>query len=279
MNASHSEWVGRTELAEESIELGPARATAATLDDTTTRIAPGSPLPPLWHWAYFVPRVPQSGLADDGHPHRGGFLPPIELPRRMFAGARLRFVRPLIIGEAARRESEIRSVSEKAGRTGKLAFVTVGHRIVQGGEVCIHEENDLVYREAGAPIPAPEAREFPPLPERCWSRVVVPDSTVLFRYSAITFNAHRIHYDRDYATGVDGYPGLVVHGQLVAVLLMELVRSRSPRPVASFWFRARAPMFDGVPLRLVATPDGPRISLEAQRPDGETALLAEAELA
>ncbi len=278
MNASYSDWIGRTEEAEELIALPPVQATAATLDDTTTAFAPGSPLPPLWHWSFFVPRVPQSGLAPDGHPHRGGFMPPIELPRRMFAGARVRFRRPLVIGEIARRQSVIRAVSEKAGRAGKLAFVTVGHQIRQGGEVCVEEEQDIVYREAGAPIAAPERWEAAPPPAGSWSRVVAPDPTLLFRFSALTFNAHRIHYDRDYATTVDGYPGLVVHGQLVAVLLMELVRSNSPRPVSAFAFRALAPLFDLVPFRLIGTPDGPRVRLEAQGPDGKTTLTAEAEL-
>jgi 3-methylfumaryl-CoA hydratase len=277
MNASHSEWIGRTEEAEELIAPGPVQATAATLDDTTTVFALGSPLPPLWHWSFFLPRVPQSGLGPDGHPHRGGFMPPIELPRRMFAGARMRFHRPLVIGDVARRQSEIREVSEKAGRTGRLAFVTVRHRIQQSGEVCIEEEQDIVYREAGPPIAAPERREFAPAPAGSWSRVVTPDPTLLFRFSALTFNAHRIHYDRDYATG-EGYPGLVVHGQLAAVMLVELVRSHSPQSVSAFTFRALAPLFDTGPFRLVATPDGDRVHLEAQGPDGKTALTAEAEL-
>jgi len=278
MNASYSDWIGRTEEAEELIALAPVQATAATLDDTTTEFAPGSPLPPLWHWFFFLPRVPQSRLGPDGHPQRGGFMPPIELPRRMFAGARVRFLRPLLIGERARRQSVIREVSEKAGRTGKLAFVTVWHQIQQDGGICIEEEQDIVFREAGAVVAAPELREFAPAPAGSWSRVITPDPTLLFRFSAITFNAHRIHYDRDYATTGEGYPGLVVHGPLTAVLLMELVRSHSPRPVSAFTFRGLAPLFDLAPFRLVGTPDGQRVHLEAQGPDGKATLTAEAEL-
>jgi len=278
MNASYSDWIGRTEEAEELIALAPVQATAATLDDTTTEFAPGSPLPPLWHWFFFLPRVPQSRLGPDGHPHRGGFMPPIELPRRMFAGARVRFLRPLVIGELARRQSVIREVSEKTGRTGKLAFVTVWHQIQQDGGICIEEEQDIVFREPGDRVAAPELREFEPAPAGSWSRVISPDPTLLFRFSALTFNAHRIHYDRDYATTGEGYPGLVVHGPLTAVLLMELVRSHSPRPVSAFAFRGLAPLFDLAPFRLVGTPDGQRVHLEAQGPDGKTTLTAEAEL-
>jgi 3-methylfumaryl-CoA hydratase len=176
----------------------------------------------LWQWFFFLPRVCQSQLDVDGHPQRGGFMPPIELARRMFAGARMRFFRPLIIGESATRTSIIRDVTEKEGRSGKLAFVTIGHTIRQNSEICLEEEQDIVYREQGAPIEAPKRAELPPVPEECWTRLVVPQPTLLFRFSALTFNAHRIHYDRNYATVVEGYPGLVVHGPLTAVLLMEL---------------------------------------------------------
>ncbi len=158
MNAPHSDWIGRTEEVEELIAPGPVQATAATLDDATTTFAPGSAVPPLWHWSFFLTRVPQSDLAPDGHPHRGGFMPPIELPRRMFAGARMRFHRPLVIGETARRQSLLRDISEKDGRTGKLAFVTVVHQIEQGGATCIEEEQDIVYREASGRIAPPSAR-------------------------------------------------------------------------------------------------------------------------
>ncbi|HMB05319.1 MAG TPA: MaoC family dehydratase N-terminal domain-containing protein [Isosphaeraceae bacterium] len=261
------------------IAPAPAQAAAAMLDDPTTEFVPGSPLPPLWQWFFFLPRVPQSRLGPDGHPQRGGFMPPIELPRRMFAGARMRFFKPLIIGKPARRRSAIRDVSEKDGRTGKLAFVTVAQSVHQDGEVRIEEEQDIVYREPGAPVGAPESCELPPAPAGSWTRLITPDPTLLFRFSALTFNAHRIHYDRTYATTMEGYPGLVVHGPLTAVLLMELVRFHSHRSVVAFAFRGQAPLFDLAPFRLIGTPVGERVHLEAQGPDGKTTMTASADLA
>lgn len=278
MGTSYSDWIGRTEEVEDTISLATVQAAAATLDDTTTPFAAGSPLPPLWHWFHFLPKAPQSRLGADGHPQRGGFMPPIELPRRMFAGARLRFVKPLAIGKPASRRAEIRAVEEKAGKTGRLAFVTVAYAVRQNGEICLEEEQDIVYREPGAPVPAPVPVALPEPPQGSWSRTIRPDPTLLFRFSAITFNAHRIHYDRPYATTVEGYPGLVVHGPLTAVLLMELVRHNVGRPVTAFSFRGQAPLFDLAPFRLVATPAGDAIELAAQGPDGKTALAATAQL-
>jgi 3-methylfumaryl-CoA hydratase len=279
MSSSYSDWIGRTEEAEELIALAPVQTAAATLDDATTEFALGSALPPLWHWFFFLPRVPQSRLAPDGHPQRGGFMPPVELPRRMFAGARLRFLRPLLIGKPAQRRSVIRDVSQKEGRTGRLVFVTVAHTFLQDGATCIEEEQDIVYREAGAPIDAPRPCELAPAPAGSWTRLVVPDPTLLFRFSALTFNAHRIHFDRTYATTEAGYPGLVVHGPLIAVLLMELLRSHTSRSVTAFTFRAQAPLFDFAPFRLIGIPNGDLVHLEAKGPDGATSLAATANLA
>jgi len=279
MPASYADWVGSTEEAEDLIALAPVQAAAATLDDTTTEFAVGSPLPPLWQWFFFLPRVSQSRLGQDGHPQRAGFMPPIELPRRMFAGARMRFPRPLAIGKPAHRQSVIRAVSEKEGRTGRLVFVTVAHTIRQDGTTCVEEEQDIVYREAGAPVDAPLPCDLAPAPTGSWTRTVLPDPTLLFRFAALTFNAHRIHYDRTYATTVEGYPGLVVQGPLTAVLLMELVRCHARRPVTAFTFRARAPLFDLAPFRLIGIPSGHQVHLEAQGPDGATSLAATANLA
>jgi len=271
-------WIGRTETVEDDISPAPALAAAATLDDTTTQLGKGAALPPLWHWFYFLPKAPQSRLGDDGHPQRGGFMPPIPYPRRMFAGARLRFHRPLAIGQPARREGVIRNVVQKSGRSGSLAFVTVGYSVYQQGELCIDEEQDIVYREPGPPVPAPQPIDLPPVPAGAWARIVAPDTRLLFRFSALTFNAHRIHYDRPYAIGEEGYPGLVVHGPLTAIMLLELVRHNAARPIVGFSFRGQAPLFDLAPFRLVAAPAGERVELEAQGPDGKTALTATAEL-
>jgi 3-methylfumaryl-CoA hydratase len=277
--APYAEWIGATDTAEEEISLFPALALAATLDDTETQFGIGSPLPPVWQWFYFLPKAPQSKLGPDGHPERGGFMPPIDLPRRMFAGARMKFLKPLVIGKTARRDAEILKVSQKEGRTGKLAFVTVGYKISQDGVPCIEEEQDIVYREPGAQVPAPTPVALPPQPDGAWTRTITPDPRLLFRFSALTFNAHRIHYDRPYAMSEEGYPGLVVHGPLTAIFLMELVRKHGGRPVASFSFRGQAPLFDLAPFRLVGAPTAPTtVELEAHGPDGKTAMSAVAEL-
>lgn len=274
------EWIGASESVEDDLSAAAAARVAATLDAGDIRFPEGAPLPPVWHWFYFLPRTPQSRVGVDGHPEKGGFMPPIDLPRRMFAGARMCFHKPLVIGRPATRQARIRSIADKSGRSGRLMFVTVGYTFRQDGELCIEEEQDIVYREPGAPVPAPQPGSMPALAEGAWSRMVRPDPALLFRFSAITFNAHRIHYDRPYATEAEGYPGLVVHGPLTAVLLMELVRTRVTGAVAAFEFRGRTPLFDLAPFRVAATPDGgERIALEAHGPDGRVAMTATAELA
>ncbi|MCU0967306.1 MAG: acyl-CoA dehydrogenase [Rubrivivax sp.] len=274
MDQDFRTWVGRTETVADPLPFTQAQAAQAMLDDAGAPLADGDALPLPWHWFHFLPRAPQSRLDVDGHPQRGGFLPPIPYPRRMFAGARITVHRPLRIGQAAERQGTIRDVQMKSGKSGSLAFVTVGYRFVQGGELCLEEEQDIVYREPGAPVPAPVATEWPALPGEAWSRTVHPDSRLLFRFSALTFNAHRIHYDRAYATSVEGYPGLVVHGPLTAVLLLRLVQQHTPRPPKAFSFRGVAPLFDLGPVRLVGMPEGDTVTLEAQGPDGRTALSA-----
>jgi 3-methylfumaryl-CoA hydratase len=273
-----AEWIGRTETVGDFIATAPAQAAAATLDDTESHFEDGAALPPLWHWFYFLPKAPASRIGPDGHPQRGGFLPPIPLPRRMFAGARLSFAATVVIGRQASREGVIRAVSQKTGRSGTLAFVTVGYTIRQNGRVCIEEEQDIVYREPGALVPAPQPAPLPPPPEGAVSRMIEPDPVLLFRFSALTFNAHRIHYDRPYATGVEGYPGLVVHGPLTAVLLMELVRRNIGRPVSAFIFRGQAPLFDLAPFRISGITGRDTVELEALGPDGKPAMSATAGL-
>ena len=274
-----AQWIGRREITEDDLGLSPALAAAAMLDDTVTRFEKGSSLPALWHWFYFLPKAPQALLDVDGHPQRGGFMPPIPFPRRMFAGARMRFHRPLVIGQPARREAVIRDIRQKSGRSGSLAFVSVVCSYYQDDLLCIEEEQDIVYREPGPTVACPRVIEWPPLPDGAWSRIVTPDPKLLFRFSALTFNAHRIHYDRPYATHEEGYPGLVVHGPLTAVLLMELVRHHVTQPVRGYSFRGLAPLFDLAPFRLVGTAEEEEVTLEAQGPDGTMAMSASAELA
>lgn len=274
-----ADWIGRTEKVEDFIASAPAVAAAATLEDAEAEFPDGAALPPLWHWFHFLPKAPQSRIGADGHPERGGFLPPIPLPRRMFAGARVRFFTPLVVGRPAVREGVIRSVSQKSGRSGTLAFVTVGYVIRQDGRLCLEEEQDIVYREPGAPVPAPvPLPSLPAPPQGAWTETINPDPVLLFRFSALTFNGHRIHYDRPYATGIEGYPGLVVHGPLTAMLLVRLVRRNAARPVQAFSFRGLAPLFDLAPFRLIGRPDGDTVALEAQGPDGKAAMSAEADL-
>jgi 3-methylfumaryl-CoA hydratase len=278
METDYRAWIGRTERQSDPLAFVQAQAAQAMLDDPAPAIVDGDALPLPWHWFHFLPRAPQAALDTDGHPRRGGFLPPIPYPRRMFAGARMRVHRPLRVGTPAEREGTIRDVVLKAGKTGPLAFVTVAYRFLQDGALCLEEEQDIVYREPGARVTAPQPVPLPALPEGRWSRTVQPDSRLLFRFSALTFNAHRIHYDRAYANEVEGYPGLVVHGPLTAVLLLQLVRQSTPRPLVGFSFRGVAPIFDLAPIRLVAEPQGDTVALEAQVADGSVALAATATL-
>lgn len=275
---SYTHRVGARETVADDLPLGPALSARAVLDDSEPEPRAGDALPPLWQWLYFLPRAAQSRLGPDGHPQRGGFLPPVDLPRRMFAGARLTIHQPLRLGRPAVREGEIRTIEDKQGAGGRLVFVTALYRFSQDGDLCLEEEQDVVYRAPGPPLAAPQPADWPPLPADAWSRVITPDPMLLFRFSAITFNAHRIHYDRPYATEVEGYPGLVVHGPLTAMLLMDLLRRHEPRPLARFSFRAKAPLFDLAPVRLVGRRQGESaILLEAQGPDGATAMTADAE--
>ena len=276
----YRDWIGGKESDEDTATLAPVTGLLATLDDAENRLAVGDPLPPLWHWLYFLPQAPASGIGSDGHPKRGGFMPPIDLPRRMFAGAQLEFAAPIPIGAALARRSKIADVAEKSGKSGRLVFVTVAHEITADGVTAVTETQNIVYREEGAAVPAPEARDaFPPAPEGAWVREIRPDPVLLFRFSALTFNGHRIHYDRSYATGEEHYPGLVVHGPLLATLLIDLVRRNGSRRVARFGFRAMAPIFDTGPFRVIGQPEGDRVTLVAERSDGAEAMRAEAVLA
>ncbi len=273
-------WIGRTETAETVVTLDQCNHLAATLDMTAAArldagIVAGGVLPPLWHWMGWLPDAPMSGLGADGHPARGGFLPPVPLERRMWAGGRLTFHSPARIGATLRRHSEIVKISEKSGATGRMVFVTVRHEIASGGETLISEEQDIVYVAMPdrftppPPVPAPE--------DTLWSEAVAMDTVRLFRFSAVTFNAHRIHFDLEYAQRVEKYPGLVVHGPLQAILLMEAARRRQGgQHPASYKFRGVRPLFHFDNLRLVGHqgPEG-RLGLATVQGDGLCCMQAE----
>ena len=275
-----ADWLGRREAREDVIASDRIRAMAATLDHEGAP-APGEPLPPLWHWLFFNGAAPTRELGDDGHPRRGGFLPPVDhLPRRMWAGGRVKFLDPLKIGQAIRRESTIAKLDEKKGRSGDLVFVTVSHRVFGPNGLAIDEDHDIVYRAAPRPGSSPAA--VPPAPTgAAWSRTIRPDPVLLFRYSALTFNGHRIHYDQPYATQVEGYPGLVVHGPLIATLLADLVARQGPgiQP-KRFDYRAISPLFVGTPFTVNGSlsPDGRTLRLWTAGAAGQLAMEASAEI-
>jgi 3-methylfumaryl-CoA hydratase len=275
-------WIGRSETLRDTITPTPVRALTATLDHAAAPAEPGTPLPPLWHWLYFLPLHRQSEIGPDGHAKRGGFLPPVPLPRRMWAGSQFEFRSPVRVGDAVERTSTIADVTQKDGRTGPLVFVKVRHELRCNGAAlpALVEFHDIVYREAKQPgdaEPPPQAAAT----GSAWQREIVPDDVLLFRYSALTFNGHRIHYDRRYVTEVEGYPGLIVHGPLIATLLMDLLRRQAPdADVASFRFKAVRPTFDLHPFQVNGTPqsDGQTIKLWAQDHEGWLTMDATATL-
>jgi 3-methylfumaryl-CoA hydratase len=265
-----SDWVGRSETVRDSFNPTPVLALNATLDHPPAPVVAGTPLPPLWHWLYFLPLHRQSEIGADGHAKRGGFLPPVPLPRRMWAGSQFEWHGPLKVGDAVARTSTIADVTEKEGRTGKLVFVKVRHELRCNGaaDPALTEFHDIVYREAKQPgdvDPPPVAAAT----GATWQRAIVPDDVLLFRYSALTFNGHRIHYDRQYVTQVEGYPGLIVHGPLIATLLMDLLRRHAPdAEVATFKFKAVRPTFDLHPFQVNGQRDGNTVKLWAQDHEG-----------
>ena len=276
--AALAHWVGRTERHVDRVTPVPVAALAATLDRGDPAPADGAAIAPLRHWLYFLPLAPTRALGPDGHPKRGGFLPPVPLPRRMWAGGRLQFHRPLRVGDAIERNSTIASVDTKQGKSGTLVFVLVRHEIAAAGEVAIVEEHDIVYREAPRPDDPPPTKKNAPADAE-WRRDVVPSDVLLFRYSALTFNGHRIHYDRRYVTTEEGYPGLVVHGPLIATLLADLARDHvAPAELATFSFRAVSPLFDVAPFAVCGRREPAGVRLWAQGPDGRLAMEASATL-
>lgn len=280
---------GGTRVRAEVLSPWPAQAMQALLDRDPAGMGEGDPLPLGWHWLYFKKPVPASDLGPDGHERRGRFMPEIELPRRMWAGGTLRSLRPVLIGARTELRSGVLGVEEKRGKSGRLVFVTVGHALLQDSHACVEEKQVIVYREAGQRLATPAARPrsaapsgtptVPPAPANrrepasrrgtpaaaAWTETFVPTPVTLFQFSALTYNGHRIHYDYPYATEREGYRGLLVHGPLTALLLLDAARRHSRVPVSRFRYRAMAPLFAGEPITLVGRP-----APEGEAHDGDT---------
>lgn len=272
-------WIGRKQTARDRVIASPVARLAATLDRDDPWPGLGAPVPPGWHWLFFLEAVPLHAIGPDGHAARGEFLPPVPLPRRMYAGGRMRFLQPIRIGDTIERTAEIADVALKRGRTGPLAFCTVRHTVAAGAGVSVLEDQNLVYRDAAKPgdvitppEPPPEGAEF--------GRTIEPNPVMLFRFSALTFNGHRIHYDRPYATATEGYPGLIVHGPLLAILLLDLIRRERPEArVTEYNFRSFRPVFDIGPFRIAGKSMGDGLLLWSEDNTGALAMRAEAKLA
>jgi len=277
-----TEWVGRKASRTDWVNPNHVAQLLAVLDRDEPFPRAGDPVPPAFHWTLFTPLARQSEIGVDGHPRRGGFLPPVPLPRRMWAGSRVRFVAPIRVGEAVEQISVIDRVEEKHGKAGSLVFVTVRHAVSGPAGLAVEEEQDIVYREAPPPTAAnasPPPVEVAPAGE--FRSEIRPDPVRLFRYSALTFNGHRIHYDRPYATGEEGYPGLVVHGPLLATLLLDLARRQFPdRGIERFRFKAVRATFDVSPFHVVGARGDEAGALRLWSTDnrGQIGVEAEAQL-
>ncbi|RFB06256.1 FAS1-like dehydratase domain-containing protein [Parvularcula marina] len=272
MSTPWDDWIGKTERREEQLDPARARALQAAMGHEPNLEA-GDPLPPLFHWIYFWEPTQPEQTGADGHPKRGLFLPPIPAPRRMWASGKIRFHAELLLGEIVQKQSTIEVIKQKQGRTGPLTFVTVRHVLTIEDMPVLEEDQVIVYREAGAA--GPDKREEVPLPETDFMRQIDPDTVLLFRYSALTLNSHRIHYDRPYAMVEEGYEGLVVHGPLQATLLADLVSRHVSSPLEAFEFKGVAPAFDGRPLTLNGYERDGNVDLVAQQ-SGHATMTAKA---
>lgn len=267
-------WIGRTDCASELVTADVVRRFRAVFDEASPEPSMGAVAPRLLHWCLAQPAALTRELGRDGHPARGGFLPPVPLPRRMWASGSLAFADDIEVGDTVRRTSTVADVSVKEGRNGTLCFVTVEHEVSAAGRKVLAETQNIVYRGSDT-----NARAEPPAaaPQGRHRHELSPSPPLLFRYSALTFNTHRIHYDHPYATRVEGYPGLVVHGPLQATLLMRLATQVRGVPPARFAFRGLSPAFDNAPLVLNAQEQGDKLQLWTMQPGGPIAMSAEAQ--
>jgi len=275
--------IGRKQTADDVLHPGPANLLRLAFARPEPELKSGDALPPAWLALYFLPQYRPDALRPDGSPRDAGVVPPMPFPRRMFAGERVRFHKPLRIGDAVRRETELADISVKHGGTGTLVFATVVNRVFGPDGLALDDERRTVFREevkAGEGNQAP--RREPAPADVPWRKRVTPDPVLLFRFSALTFNSHRIHYDRTWAMQTEGYPGLVVHGPLTTTLLIDFARDCNPgRSLRGYTTQARAPLFDTAPFELRGRPtaDGRGCELWAVTPEGTVAMSAEVELA
>ena len=269
------EWINKTTEAEDTIRLQPANFMEATLN-RPPKLKEGDNLPPLWHWVYFLEAKPESDLGRDAHPKKGDFLPPIQLPRRMWAGGRFTFYNDLVIGEKAKKITTIKKIVEKEGSAGPLCFITLEHKIYSKDEISIIEEQDLVYlqdQEGSKSLPLAQNN----VEKADFSQEIHPSAILLFRYSALTFNGHRIHYDLDYAKNVEGYDGLVFHGPLTATLLLDLALKERKQPIKKYSFRGIAPLSNLDCFWIEGKSEDNAAILWARRKDGVVAMKAKAD--
>ncbi|OYD60187.1 UNVERIFIED_ORG: 3-methylfumaryl-CoA hydratase [Burkholderia sp. CF145] len=267
------EWVGKSQSDHDVLSSRHARLMAATLGLPQSDVVEGAALPPLWHWLYFLSGEPAAALGRDGHPARGGFLPPVTLPNRMWAGGQLEFHASVSLDALVEKRSTVVSVDHKQGRSGELVFVKVQHELLHDGTRVLTEYHDIVYKGASAPGSTAASAEMPAAQH---SRRIRPDSTMLFRYSALTFNGHRIHYDADYCREIEGYPNLVIHGPLNATLLAGFAEQVSGRPLRQFRYRGLKPSILGNELTINAAQNGDELVLWVGLPDGSVSMRAEA---
>lgn len=267
------QWVGREVTSTDTLSVRQARLMAATLGLPQAALQPGTVLPPLWHWIYFLEGLPPAELGRDGHPARGGFLPPVPLANRMWAGGDVQFHGELPLGATVEKRSRIEAVDHKVGRSGDLVFVSVRHELISEGQVAVSELHDIVYKEPSAPghAAAPAA-----MPTPSSSQVFEPNATTLFRYSALTFNGHRIHYDVDYCREVEGYANLVVHGPLNATVLAQHAQNVAGQRLRRFRYRGLRPSILGQALTIHACPADGGLLVWVALPDGAVSMRAEA---
>jgi 3-methylfumaryl-CoA hydratase len=271
------QWLGRETLVEDVLSVRQAQLMAATLDVPQDALKAGAALPPLWHWIYFLEGLPPSQLGQDGHPARGGFLPPVPLANRMWAGGNVQFLVEIPLGAAVQKRSVIQSIDHKQGRSGELVFVTVLHQVLHQGQVAISEMHDIVYKDA-TPLGATSngaSNVATSMPPPLHSKLFSPTSTTLFRYSALTFNGHRIHYDVDYCREVEGYGNLVIHGPLSATVLAGFAQDIAGKSIKKFRYRGLQPSLIGAELTVNAAFEGDHLCVWTGLPNGNLSMRAD----